>query len=188
MKWGHLQAISGRFIRRAGHPGVATVLEPANLLKLTHALSGVLLVAGLIGRWITLAGATRVSEIGSVKSLLEVSERFERIVIVSSLVVLVLGIGTAIAQGRPFLGPIQGAGIDWLFVSLLLFLSVLPLIPLIFLPRGRVFEAALEDAGQRGEITDRLRAAFRDPVVFVAHAYELAAMVVVLVLMIARPF
>jgi hypothetical protein len=41
---------------------------------------------------------------------------------------------------------------------------------------------------QSGEITDRLRAAFRDPVVFVAHAYELAAMVVVLVLMIARPF
>jgi hypothetical protein len=58
----------------------------------------------------------------------------------------------------------------------------------VFLPRGRVFDAALEDATAQGAVTDRLRAAFRDPVVFAAHVYELAAMVVVLALMIAKPF
>lgn len=37
-------------------------------------------------------------------------------------------------------------------------------------------------------MTDRLRMAFRDPVVFAAHVCELGAMIVVLVLMIAKPF
>ena len=62
---------------------------------------------------------------------------------------------TAWAEGLPLLGPFVGAGANWLFVSLLLFLSVLPLVPLVFLPRGRVFEAALEEAEAAGVVTDR---------------------------------
>ena len=77
--------------------------------------------------------------------------------IVGSLVVLVLGIATAIVKGIPFLGPLQGGRVDWLFVSLLLFLSVIPLVPLVFLPRGRVFDAAMADAEARGEVTPALR-------------------------------
>ncbi len=61
-------------------------------------------------------------------------------------IVLVLGMATAIAQGRPFLGPFQGAPVDWLFVSIVIYLSVIPVIPLVFLPRGKVFAAALEEA------------------------------------------
>jgi hypothetical protein len=61
-------------------------------------------------------------------------------------------------------------------------------VPLVFLPRARVFEIALEEAAAEGVVTDRLRAAFRDPVVFAAHVYELAAVMVVFVLMIAKPF
>ena len=92
------------------------------------------------------------------------------------------------AEGLPLLGPFVGAGANWLFVSLLLFLSVLPLVPLVFLPRGRVFEAALEEAEAAGVVTDRLRAAWSDPVVRGAHIYELTAVTIVLVLMLAKPF
>jgi hypothetical protein len=119
---------------------------------------------------------------------LTVASRFERQVRIVPTFVLVLGIATAVAQGRPFLGPLQGAPIDWLFASLVIFLSPLPLVPLVFLPRGKVFEAALNDAEEQGAVTEGLRAAFRDPVVFAAHVYEFAATVVVLVLMIAKPF
>ena len=90
---------------------------------------------------------------------------FETLVIAGSLVVFILGILTAWAEGLPLLGPFVGAGTNWLFVSLVLFLSVLPLVPLVFLPRGRVFEAALEEAETAGVVTDRLRAAWSDPVV-----------------------
>jgi hypothetical protein len=145
-------------------------------------------MAGLVGRWITLSEAARATEVPGMRTLLNLSGRFERIVIVIPSLVLVFGIATAIAQGRPFLGPLQNAPVDWLFVSLLVFLSPLPLVPLVFLPRGRVFEAALEEATAKGEVTERLRAEFRDPVVRAAHVYELAATVAVLILMISKPF
>ena len=159
-----------------------------DVLKVVHALVGIWFVAGLIGRWMTLAQAARATDVGSLRTMLGLSARFERIVVVGSTIVLILGIATAIAQGRPFLGPLQGARIDWLFVALLLYLSILPLIPLVFIPRGRRFEAALHDATARGEITDALRAAFADPITRAAHVYELGAVLLVLVLMIGKPF
>jgi predicted integral membrane protein DUF2269 len=164
------------------------VPDLAGVLRAVHAVVGVWFMAGLIGRWIVLAQAARASDLPAMRAVLAVSSRFERIVISGSLAVLVLGVATAIAQGRPFLGPLQGAGFDWLFASVLLFVSVIPLIPLVFIPRGRVFENALEEATAAGAVTDRLRLTFRDPVVFAAHVYELGAMTIVLVLMIMKPF
>lgn len=162
--------------------------EIADLLKLVHALVGVLFMAGLIGRWVALGYASRMTELKSFRLALAVSARFERIVIGTSLFVLMLGLLTAVGQGRPFLGPIQGAPVDWLFVSLVIYLSVSFLVPLVYLPRRRIFVAALQEADRQAEVTDSLRLALNDPVVFAGRAYELGAMVVVLVLMIAKPF
>jgi hypothetical protein len=161
------------------------IAEP---LKVAHALTGILFVGGLVGRWIVLGLAERADTIASMRTLTRAAGPFERIVIQGGGLMAVLGVLTAIAQGRPFLGPIQGAPVDWLFVSIVLLLTVQPLVPLVFLPRGRVFAAALEDATGQGEVTPRLHAAFRDPVVRAAHVYELGAVTVVLVLMIAKPF
>jgi hypothetical protein len=158
------------------------------LLALTHALAGVAFVAGLLGRWMVLALAGRATNLGSMRTLTAAAAPFERLVIVGSIVVSVLGIGTAIVQGRPFLGPLQGGRVDWLVVSFVLFLSIIPLVPLVFLPRGRVFASAMAEAEARGEVTPALRAAWRDPVVRAAHVYELGAVTVVLVLMLAKPF
>jgi uncharacterized membrane protein len=160
----------------------------AVLLKVTHAVLGVWIIAALVGRWVTLGQAGRSTDIAAVQTLLGLSDRFERMVIRLPGIVLVLGIGTAIVQGRAFLGPLQGAPVDWLFVSVLLYLSILPVIVLVFLPRGRVFAAALEEATAQGKVTDRLTAGFHDPVVFAAHAYEIGAIVAVFILMITKPF
>jgi hypothetical protein len=43
-------------------------------------------------------------------------------------------------------------------------------------------------AEAQGEVTPALRAAWADPVVKAAHVYELGAVTVVLVLMLAKPF
>jgi hypothetical protein len=164
------------------------MFDPANLLKVVHALLGVWFVAALVGRWVALGAAARATDIRALRGMLTVASRFERVVIIAPSLVLVLGIATAIAQGRPFLGPFQGAQVDWLFASLVIFLSPLPLVPLVFLPRGKVFEAALIEAEAEGEVTDRLKIAFRDPVVLGAHVYELGSTLVVLVLMLTKPF
>lgn len=163
-------------------------MDPGTILKVVHAVLGVWVIAGLVGRWVTLGQAARSSDIAAVHTLLRLSDRFEWIVVRMPPVVLLLGVATAIAQGRPFLGPLQGAAVDWLFVSIAIYLSIIPVIPLVFLPRGKVFAAALAEATAAGVVTPGLTAAFRDPVVFAAHVYELAVIVGVFVLMITKPF
>ncbi len=158
------------------------------LLVATHALLGAIFLGGLIGRWIVLGLAERADTLARMQTLTVAARPFERIVIYGSMAVLVLGVAAAIAQGRAVLGPLQGASIDWLFVSLVLYLSVLPLVRLVFLPRGRVFDAAMEDAVARGEVTGELAMAWRDPFVRAAHVYELVAVSVVFVLMVTKPF
>lgn len=163
-------------------------MDLGTILKVVHAVLGVWIIAGLVGRWVTLGQAARSIDIAAVHTLLRLSDRFEWIVVRMPPVVLLLGVATAIAQGRPFLGPLQGAPVDWLFVSILIYLSIIPVIPLVFLPRGKVFAAALAEATAAGVVTPGLSAAFRDPVVFAAHVYELAVIVGVFVLMITKPF
>jgi hypothetical protein len=163
----------------------------ATPLRLVHALTGILLIAGLLGRWVALTQAehaARAAEFPAVRALLRASSVFERIVIPSSAGVLVLGLLTAWSHGYPLLGSLQGGRDNWLPFSLLLFLSTFLLVPTIFLPEGRRFGAALDEAIALDHITPSLIAAFNNPRVRAAHVYEVAAVVVVLVLMLWRPF
>ena len=163
-------------------------MDLALVLKVLHAVLGVWIIAALVGRWVTLHRAAESSDLAAVHTLLGLSDRFEVWVIRIPGIVLVLGIATAVVQGRAFLGPLQGVPVDWLFVSVLLYVSIIPWIPLVFLPRGRLFGAALAEADARGMVTPELTAAFRDRVVFTGHVYELAAIIGVFILMIAKPF
>jgi len=159
-----------------------------NIVVLIHALVGVVFVAGLVGRWIVLGAAARATELPAMKTLAAAAGPFERIVIIGSMLVMLLGLVAAFAAGRSVLGPLTGGSVDWLFVSLLLFVSIIPLVPLVFLPRGRVFEAAMAEAEAAGQVTPALRAAWADPIVRAAHIYELGVVTAVLVLMLSEPF
>jgi hypothetical protein len=171
---------------------MAELLAPlAPWLRLIHALTGILLVAGLLGRWVALSQAEQVARTGelpTVQGLLRASAVFERIVIPASVAVLVLGLLTAWGYGYPLLGSLQGRGGNWLPVSLLLYLSTIPLVPLVFVPKGRQFATALDEAVMMSRVTPALVAAFSDPRVRAAHVYEFTAVVVVLILMLSRPF
>jgi len=123
-----------------------------------------------------------------VRTLLGVTARFERLVIAMFFLVLVLGVSTAVVQGRPFLGPLQGHHAAWLFVSFVLYILTIPLVPLVFVPRAKVFDAALERAGESGPVPDDLRAAFHDRAVLAAHLFELVGVFVVFALMVGKPF
>ncbi len=62
------------------------------------------------------------------------------------------------------------------------------LVPAVFVPKGKRFEALLAEAGSVKKVTPGLTAAFRDPAVRMAHAWELAAVVAIIVLMVTKPF
>jgi hypothetical protein len=59
-------------------------------------------------------------------------------------------------------------------------------VPIVFLPRGRVFDAVFADAKQRGELTPELTQAFRDPVVALARDAKLVVAVII-GLMVLKP-
>ena len=102
---------------------------------------------------------------------------------VGSQLVVLLGLATAWAQGYPWLGLTTG----WMLLTVLLIIPILVFIPTIFLPRGRVFEAAMADARAKGIVTPALRAAWRDPAVAFARRYEVAAIAIIIALMVLRP-
>jgi uncharacterized membrane protein len=152
---------------------------------LVHVLSAFGFVGGLAGRDVTLGKARRTREVGVVAELAELAGRFDRLMVVpGSIAVLVLGLLTVWVQGRP----LTGSGNWWLLTSLVLYLSLMPLIPLVFLPRGRIFELALTDAVERGEVTPALTSALEDRAVRATRVYEWFMVTAVIVLMVTKPF
>jgi uncharacterized membrane protein len=142
-------------------------------------------VAGLLGRDITIAKARSSEDLDVIGELMELAGRFERFMVVpGSIAVLVAGLLAAWAQGRP----LAGSGNWWLLTSLVLYVGTFALVPLVFLPRGRVFERALTDARERGVVTPDLVLAFRDPAVRWARTWETVMVLIVIALMVVKPF
>jgi hypothetical protein len=142
-------------------------------------------VGGLIGRGLTLARARSSDDIDGVYLLTELAGRFENLMVIpGSIAVFVAGLLAAWAEGIPLWGP----GSGWLLLALILFLSTFPLVPLIFIPRGKVFGAALADARAQRKVTPALTEAFHDPAVAFARNYEMVAIAVIVALMVVKPF
>jgi Predicted integral membrane protein (DUF2269) len=157
----------------------------SDLLQFLHVVSAFMFVTGIVGRDIILGRARRAGDVGKVKDLVETAAPFERFfAIPGSFLVLLFGILTWWAQDIP----VWDEGTRWVTVSLIVFLTNVPLIPLIFIPRGKVFDAALVSAVPSGRITSELSAALRDPAVAMARWWEVGTIAVVLLLMVTKPF
>ena len=159
-------------------------MEWANLLKLVHVALAFVFVAGLIGRGILLHRAERSDDLAEASLLAATASPFERAVILSSILVLPAGLLTAWAQGYPWLGVTTG----WMLTSLVIYFALLVLVPTVFLPRGRRFEVAMDDARRGGSMTAELRTAFADPAVRFARNAELVGVGMIVALMVLKPF
>lgn len=162
-----------------------TDLAGVPIFRLLHVAAAVLLVVGIAGRDLNLRRAARSSAITRTVQLVARAGRFEALMVrPGSLIVLGAGLALMWLQGRPFIAP----GGYWLTVSILLYLSSIPIIAFVFVPRGRRFEAALREAEARGAPTAELAESFADPAVAFARRFEIVALVIVVALMIAKPF
>jgi hypothetical protein len=130
------------------------------------------------------AAPGRADDVESAYQLSQAAGPFEKLVIRSANLLLPAGLLTAWAQGYPWLGLTTG----WMLLSLVLLLSVIPLGLLIFLPRGRTFEAAMTAAHEQRVVTPELRAAFADPRAAFARRYELVMVGIVVALMVLKAF
>jgi Predicted integral membrane protein (DUF2269) len=158
-------------------------------LKFLHVLAGFWMTAGLTGRGVAQLRAEHTTEIRSLQLLVELIGRFDRLMVIpGSMAVFLLGLVTAWVEGLPILGFLQGGRTNWLLASVVLFVGILVAVPTVFLPRGKVFGEAFADAIAIGGVTDRLSSALRDPVVRLAHIYEVVAILAIIWLMVAKPF
>ena len=140
-----------------------------NWLVYLHVLSAFVFVGGIVGREATLAFARRQQNIEAFTQLYDLIRWFTiKIINPGSHAILIFGLLTAWVRGWPLLGILQGSTINWLFVSLLLYLTTIPLVFLVLIPRGKFLAHQLATAHVQGAVTPEVRAALDDPVVRVA--------------------
>ena len=161
----------------------------SGLLVVVHVWTVFWLVAGILGRDTCYWHAGRADDLAALRTLTGLGGVFERAMVrPATFVVLLTGLVSAWVRGWPILGALQGGAVNWVLTALLLYLTVIPLIVLVFLPKGRVYRRALEEATARGVVTPELRASIRDPLVAAARAYEVAMIGALAFLMITKPF
>ena len=157
------------------------------LLKLLHVLSAMWLVAGLLGRAVALSTARRSPEMRIIKAIADVSGRLENLMIAPGiLAVLVTGIATAVVGGISLLGPIDDGPL-WVFVPLLILVFAVATTPMT-LSHDRRWGQALEDAAQRGAVTDTLRPYLDGRAMIRRYAPDISAVALIVVLMVLKPF
>jgi uncharacterized membrane protein len=158
-------------------------------MKFLHVITAFWFIGGLFGRTIIMWQASKMADVQMVGMLVKVGGYFERFMVIpGSLAVLGFGLVTAWLQRWPLLGSLQGSPSNWLLLSTVIYLTLIPIIALVFLPRGKIFGKALAEALSLGTVTEPLQAAFHDRAVGIAHVYEWVTTVVIIYLMVAKPF
>ncbi len=158
-------------------------------LRFLHVASAMWFIGGILARQIVRAYARGTDDVRRFAVMSEAAGRIEStMVIPGNLAVIVFGVILGLIIKAPILGFLQGAERNWLLVSNILLIIGFLNVPLIFLPRGKLFRVALEDALAKGRMTPELHAHLNDPVVRLAHGYEFVSMVVIVFLMVFKPF
>jgi uncharacterized membrane protein len=156
-----------------------------SLIRLLHVLSAFWLVSGLAARAVVLRKAEQSNDLQMTREFLNLAGVFERrMVIPGSQVVFVIGVGLVFAGNFRFWGP----GNNWILASIILFLLIIVLVPTVFLPKGKRLDGLMAEATSQERVTPELTAALRDPAVRLAHRVELGAVVLVIALMVTKPF
>ena len=161
----------------------------ALLMIVIHVLAVFWLVAGIVGRDVCYWRAARAGDLVNLKTLVSLAGFFEGASVrPMTLVVLVTGLAAAFMRGYPVVGLNGGGGPYWVHAALGIYLSIVPVIVFVFLPKGRLYRVALAEAESRGEVTAALRNTIEDPVVGAARTYELVMVGVLTYLMVVQPF
>ena len=159
-------------------------------MKLMHVLTSFWFISGVVGRDLAFWWAGKAKDVQAIHALLQISDFFERYAVIPvSIAVLVFGLIVTWMQKWPLFGFLQGSETNWLFVSFLLFIGVSAFIgPLGLVARRKERTHAVEEALAQGTVTLRLMASLQDKVVNRFRAVEMAILVMIIILMVTKPF
>jgi hypothetical protein len=160
-----------------------------SILRFLHILSSIVFIGGIVARQVVRARGKRSANIRELEAYFLAAGQIEKLMVIpGNLTVILFGVILAIMIKAPIFGFLQGAPANWLLVTNLLLIGGGLMVPLIFLPRGKVYDRLMQQALARDEITAELRAHLEDPVVKRAHFLEISLVVVILILMVFKPF
>ena len=159
-------------------------------MKLMHVLTSFWFISGVVGRDLAFWWAGKAKDVQAIHALLQISDFFERYAVIPiSIAVLAFGLIVTWMQKWPLFGFLQGSETNWLFVSFLLFIGVSAFIgPLGLVARRKERTHAVEEALAQGTVTLRLMASLQDKVVNRFRAVEMAILVMIIILMVTKPF
>ena len=159
------------------------------VLRFLHISAAILFVGGLFARQAVRSLMAREANIAAFIAISEAAGKVERLMVIpGNILAMALGLVLALTIKAPILGSIQGVSSNWLLASIIILALLLPLVPIVFLPRGKLFEAALVDAKAKGVVTPELRLQLNDPTVRWAHRAELIGTALIVALMVLKPF
>ena len=159
------------------------------VIRFLHIASAIWFIGGVIARQVVRAYAKRTNDVQHVAIMNVAAGRIETSMVVpGNFAVILLGVIYGLMIGAPILGFLQGASRNWLLVSNILLLMGFLNVPLVFIPKGKLFDVALQDALAKGQMTPELRAQMDDRTVRIVHFIELAALGLITFLMVFKPF
>jgi uncharacterized membrane protein len=159
------------------------------VVRFLHIASAIMLVGGIFARQLLRSLAKQTDDVRHFAALSQGAGRVESVMIIpGNLAVIVFGVILAVITGAPIFGFLQGASRNWLLASNILLVVGLLAVPLVFVPRGKKFDLVLQEALAKGQMTPQLRADLEDKTVRGVHLAEMAMLVVVVVLMVFKPF
>lgn len=159
------------------------------LVRFIHLLGSIVFVGGILARQAVRMQGKKSTDIHTLAVYFLAAGKIESLMVIpGNLVVIIFGVILAIMIRAPIFGFLQGSGQNWLLVAnILLFLGALN-VPLIFLPRGKIFDRIMEEALAKDEVTPELKAHLNDKVVKTAHIFEIVFLIVIVILMVFKPF
>ena len=159
------------------------------IVKYFHILAVAITLGGMFARQLVRANARKSDDVKVVASLTHLAVRLDRTMVIPwSNIMILMGIVLAVIQKWPIFGFLQGASQNWLFVSNILLIIMVIIIPAVFIPHNRKVEVLLQAALSDGRITPELTAALDNKVNKFGHLAEEAIILVVAALMVLKPF
>ncbi len=156
------------------------------LVKVLHLLAVTAVIAGVVGRALIRARLVRLDDIHLVREFVGLEGHFDQWLVI-------YGFNATGLSGLllTWLGhwPLLNAGVPtWTLVGAVLFLSTIPLVIWVYVPRGKVFGKVFQEALAQKRVTVELREAFSNQVIRASWLYEYIMFPVVLTLMVLKPF
>jgi hypothetical protein len=164
-------------------------MDIGNILKLFHIIAAFALIGGMMARSVVMARAKSSTTIQQTALFLQLGNFFTtKMVSIGGLATFFLGIITALVQGWPVLGFLQGGKYNWVFASLVLNLLIYVSVFTVSIPRGKAIGEAIGPALGKGEITPELSATINHGALKNSMIFEYISVALIIILMVLKPF